>query len=133
MQNAKYGRGSATFLWLESCRERQVQSLQMFRIKFFALCNCNKVALCILHSASHFSIPLRPHPSCRSLARGSLGAEIVFHTPCPTYCQAHWPKYVCALELFYSSFLIHYRDTPVDAVFLEIVRNWDEICQPTGV
>ena len=38
---------------------------------------CSAV-LCILHSASHFSIPLRPHPSCRSLARGSLGAEIVF-------------------------------------------------------
>ena len=36
-------------------------------------------------------------------------------------------KYVCAVELviFYSSLLLHYRDTPADPVFLDIASNWD--------
>ena len=64
--------------------------------------------LCILHSASHFSIPLRPHPSCRSLARGSLGAEIVFRTPCPSDCPTVlWslPRGGSTLELIESTHL----------------------------
>ena len=45
------------------------------------ICNSpdqRKVLLPLPYSASHFSIPLIPHTSYRSLERGSLRAEIVF-------------------------------------------------------